>query len=76
MGLPIGWLLLLGGLLGTFRVFRAKTFTWMNEVDAVVTDEDRSRLLPMTATKRWTLMTVCFVAMFVGFVLVYRQHGR
>jgi len=75
MGLSIGWLLLLGGLLGAIRVLRAKTFSWVNEVDTVVTEKDQSQMMPMTSSKRWALVTVCLLSAVVGLVLVYRQHA-
>ena len=75
MGLSIGWLLLLGGLLGAIRVLRAKTFSWVNEVDTVVTEKDQSQTTPMTSSKRWALEAVCLLSAVVGLVLVYRQHA-
>ena len=73
MGLSIGWLLLLGGLLGTIRVLRAKTFSWINEVDTVVTEKDPSQMTAMTSSRRWVLVTVCLFAAVVGLVLAYRH---
>ena len=75
MGLSIGWLLLLGGLLGAIRVLRAKTFSWINEVDTVVTEKNKSQMTPMASSKRWALVTVCLLSAVVGLVLVYRQHA-
>jgi hypothetical protein len=75
MGLSLGWLLLLGGALGSVRVLRAKTFSWANEVDTVVTEEDRQREAPMTPFKRWVLVAICFLLAIVGAVLIQRQHN-
>jgi hypothetical protein len=75
MGLSLGWLLFLGGALGTVRVLRAKTFSWANEVDTVVTEEDRKREVPMTPVKRWVLVTICLLLAIIGAVLIQRQHN-
>ncbi len=74
MGLSLGWLLLLGGILGAFRVARAKTFSWANEVDTVVSEEDRKPERPMTPLKRGVLVTICLLLAVVGSVLIHRQH--
>jgi hypothetical protein len=75
MGLPLGWLLLLGGVLGAGRVLRAKTFSWANDVDGNVTEEDRKREAPMTPFKRWVLVAICLLLVIVGAVLIQRQHN-
>ena len=75
MGLSFGWLLLLGGALGAVRVLRAKTFSWANEVDTVVTEEDRKREAPMTPVRRWILVAICLLLAIVGAVLIQRQHN-
>jgi len=54
---------------------RAKTFSWISEVDTVVTEKDQSQTTPMTSAKRWALVTVCLLAAAVGLVFVYRQHA-
>ncbi len=74
MGLSLGWLLLLGGVLGAVRVIRAKTFSWANEVDTVVTEEDRKREAPMTSIRRWVLVTICLLLAVLGAVLIQRGH--
>lgn len=75
MGLSLGWLLLLGGVLGAVRVLLAKTFSWANEVDTVVTEEDRKREAPMTPLRRWVLVTICLLLAIVGAVLIQRRHN-
>jgi hypothetical protein len=73
-GLSLGWLLLLGGILGGVRVWRAKKFSWMNEVDTVVTEDDRQRGVPMTSFRRAIPLGICIVACAVGLLLIYIQH--
>jgi hypothetical protein len=75
MGLSLGWLLLLGGALGTIRILRAKTFSWMNDVDTVITEEDRKREVPMTPFRRWTLVLICLLLTIVGAILIQRKHN-
>jgi hypothetical protein len=74
MGFSLGWLLLLGGVLGAVRVLRAKTFSWANEVDTVVTEEDRRREPLMTPTQRSVLVAICLVLAVAGAILIQRQH--
>lgn len=75
MGLSVGWLLLLGGALGVVRVLRAKTFSWANEVDTVVTEEDRKRETAITPIRRWILVAICLLLAIVGAILIQRQHN-
>jgi hypothetical protein len=75
MGLSLGWLLFVGGILGSIRVLRAKTFSWANYVDTVVTEEDRKREAPMTPLKRRVLVAICLLLAIVGAVFIQRTHS-
>jgi hypothetical protein len=59
-----------GGVLGAVRVLRAKTFSWANEVDTVVTEEDRKRETPMTPFQRGALVTICLALAIAGAILI------
>jgi hypothetical protein len=69
MGLSLGWLLLLGGILGGARVLFAKTFSWQNTVDGVA-EEERKNEVPMTPVRRSILMAICTTAALVGVFLL------
>ena len=73
MGLSVGWLMLLGGSFGTFRVLRAKTFSWANDVDINVSDEERQNEQAMTKGKRLALVVVCLVVALAGALLIQRS---
>ncbi len=73
MGLSLGWLLLLGGILGGARVLFAKTFSWQNTVDTVVTEEDREDEVPMTLLRRSIVMGICATSALVGVLLLYKK---
>jgi len=75
MGLSLGWLLLLGGTLGTIRVLRAKTFSWMNNVDTVIAEEDRKKEAPMTSARRWILVAICLGLAIYGGIRVQQDRG-
>lgn len=75
MGLSLGWLLLIGGILGGIRALRAKTFSWANDVDTVVTEEDRKQETPMTPFRRWVLVAICLLLSIAGAVLIQRKHN-
>jgi hypothetical protein len=75
MGLSLGWLLLLGGALGAIRVLRAKTFSWMNDVDTVIAEEDRKQEVPMTAARRWILIAICVGLAVYGGIRVQQDRA-
>jgi len=66
---------MVGGVLGAIRVLRARTFSWRNEVDCVVTDQDRAANGPMTPVRRWILVGICVVIIVTGVVVVQMQHN-
>lgn len=73
-GMPLGWLLLIGGILGAGRALRAKTFSWANEVDNVVSKEDRAREPLMTSSQRRVLVALCLLLSVAGAVLIQKRH--
>lgn len=72
MGLSAGWLLLLGGCLGAVRTSTAKTFSWANDVDIHIANEEREH--PMTRGKRSVLVILCLTAAIIGAVMIQRRH--
>jgi hypothetical protein len=75
MIISFGWWLMVGGVLGAIRVLRARTFSWRNEVDCVVTDQDRAANGSMTPVRRWILVGICVVIIVTGVVVVQMQHN-
>jgi hypothetical protein len=59
--LPIspGWIFLIGGIAGMVTVTRAKMFSWKN-YEFLASEEDLKQEVPMTVTRRWILMAICF----------------
>ena len=71
--ISIGWIYLVGGVVGLLTVLLAKSFSWKN-YEFLTSEEDKRREVLMTPLRRWILAGICSGFVIYGATQVQRDH--